>query len=130
MNRNDQEFFVQKIRAQYTEPEHTPLCELKKLDCKVKKPASTAAWILGAVGAIILGSGMSLTMTDLGAQLGLSGSMIPGVVIGLVGLALTVVNYPIYKRILASRRRAYASRILALSDELLDGSQAVDKPEA
>ena len=39
MNKNDQEFLVQKIRTQYTEKEHTQLDELKALDSKVKKPA-------------------------------------------------------------------------------------------
>ena len=36
MNKNDQEFLVQKIRTQYTEKEHTQLDELKAMDCKVK----------------------------------------------------------------------------------------------
>ncbi len=40
MNKNDQEFLVQKIRTQYVEKEHTQLDELKKLDGKVKKPAN------------------------------------------------------------------------------------------
>ena len=31
MNRNDQEFIVQKIRTQYTEKQHTELDELKAL---------------------------------------------------------------------------------------------------
>ena len=38
MNRNDQEFLVQKIRTEYTEKEHTQLDELKALDTKVKRP--------------------------------------------------------------------------------------------
>lgn len=120
MNRNDQEFLVEKIRTQYTEQKHTRLDELKTLDSKVKKPASVFAWVFGAVSAVILGAGMSLVMTDLGAQLGMAETMVPGVIIGVVGLALAIVNYPIYKRILASRKRKYAGRILALSDELLN----------
>ena len=65
MNKNDQEFLVQKIRTQYTEKEHTQLDELKAMDCKVKKPANVFAYIFGAISAIIMGCGMSLVMTDI-----------------------------------------------------------------
>ena len=44
MNKNDQEFLVQKIRTQYTEKEHSALDELKELDKKVKKPANIFAY--------------------------------------------------------------------------------------
>ena len=119
MNKNDQEFLVQKIRTQYTEKEHTQLDALKALDSKVKKPANAFAYVFGTVGAIVMGCGMSLVMTDIGAQLGMSETMVPGIVIGLVGLALAILNYPIYKSILASRKKKYADRIIALSDELM-----------
>ena len=47
MNRNDQDFLVQKIRTQYIEKEHTGLDELKELDTKVKRPANVFAYIFG-----------------------------------------------------------------------------------
>ena len=121
MNKNDQEFLVQKIRTQYTEREHTQLDELKALDRKVKKPANTFAYVLGTVSAIVMGAGMSLVMTDIGEMLGMAETMIPGVVIGVIGLALAIINYPIYKNVLASRRKKYADKIIALSDELMKG---------
>ena len=64
MNKKEQEFLVQKIRTQYTEREHTQLDELKKLDTKVKKPAKIFSYLFGSAGALIMGVGMSLTMTD------------------------------------------------------------------
>ena len=76
MNRNDQEFLVQKIRTQYTEKEHTQLDELKELDAKVKRPANVFAYIFGSVSAIIMGSGMSLVMTDIGATIGVEKAMV------------------------------------------------------
>lgn len=121
MNKNDQEFLVQKIRTQYTEKEHTQLDELKALDGKVKKPANVFAYGFGAIGAIVMGAGMSLVMTDIGAQLGMAETMVPGIVIGVVGLAMAVFNYPIYKGILASRKKKYADQIIALSDKLMEG---------
>lgn len=120
MNKNDQEFLVQKIRTQYTEKEHTQLDELKALDSKVKKPANVFAYVFGAISAIIMGCGMSLVMTDIGTQIGMTETMVPGIVIGIIGLALVLINYPIYKRILASRKKKYAGKIIALSDKLMN----------
>ena len=119
MNKNDQEFLVQKIRTQYTEKEHTQLDELKALDSKVKKPANVFAYVFGTIGAIIMGCGMSLVMTDIGTQLGMAETMVPGIVIGIVGLVIAIANYPMYKRILNSRRKKYADQIVALSNQLM-----------
>ena len=119
MNKNDQEFLVQKIRTQYTEKEHTQLDELKAMDRKVKKPANVFAYVFGAVSAIIMGTGMSLVMTDIGTTVGMAEPMLPGIVIGVIGLVLAIINYPIYKAILNSRKKKYADKIVALSDQLM-----------
>ena len=121
MNKNDQEFLVQKIRTQYTEKEHTRLDELKELDEQVKRPAAVFAYVFGTLSAIIMGSGMSLVMTDIGAQLGMTETMVPGIVIGVIGMAMAIVNYPMYSKILGARRKKYADRIIALSDSLMNG---------
>lgn len=121
MSKNDQDFLVQKIRTQYTEKEHTQLDALKELDRKVKRPANVFAYVFGSISAIVLGSGMSLVMTDIGAKLGMENTMIPGIVIGVVGLVTAIANYPIYKKILGGRRKKYANQIIALSDELMKG---------
>ena len=120
MNRNDQDFLIQKIRTQYTEKEHTGLDELKELDKKVKRPANVFAYIFGSISAIIMGAGMSLVMTDIGSVVGINEPMIPGIVIGVVGMIMAIINYPVYKRILGSRKEKYAEQILALSDRLIE----------
>lgn len=122
MNRNDQEFLVQKIRTQYTEKEHTGLDSLRALDAKVKRPANIFCCVFGCVGAIIMGSGMSLIMTDLGTKLGLENTMLPGTLIGVAGMLMALSTYPLYKKLLASRRRKYADSILALSDKIMENS--------
>ena len=119
MNKNDQEFLVQKIRTQYTEKSDTRLDELKKLDAKVKRPANVFGYTFGSISAIIMGSGMSLVMTDIGEMIGMSETMAPGIVIGVIGMVMALANYPIYKNILASRKAKYADRIIALSDDLM-----------
>ena len=119
MNRNDQEFLVQRIRTQYTEKKTTELDELRALDAKVKRPANLFAYIFGSISAIIMGAGMSLVMTDIGATVGIADPMIPGIVIGVVGMAMALVNYPIFKGILNARRKKYAESIIALSEQIL-----------
>ena len=119
---NEQEYLVQKIRTQYTEKQHTELDELRALDRKVKMPANAFAYSFGAVSALIMGSGMSLIMTDIGQTIGMASPMTPGIVIGLVGMVMAIVNYPIYNGILTRRRKKYAQQIIALSDRLTKGS--------
>ena len=119
MNRNDQEFLVQKIRSQYTEKESTELDALRELDAKVKRPANVFSYVFGSISAIIMGAGMSLVMTDIGATIGIADPMIPGIAIGIVGMLMAIINYPIYKRILGSRRKKYADKIIALSDKIM-----------
>jgi len=119
MTNNDQNFLVQKIRTQYTEKQHTELDELKALDAKVKKPANVFAYTYGSIGAIVMGAGMSLVMTDIGAIIGLASAMIPGIAVGVLGLGMAVSTYPIYKGILNSRKKKYAPEILALSEKIM-----------
>lgn len=119
MSRNDQEYLIQKIRTAYTEREHTELDELKKLDRRVKAPASICAYTLGTLSALIMGSGMSLIMTDISKTLGILSPMLPGIIIGCAGMLLAAVNYPIYKKLLAGRRKKFAGEIIALSDKAM-----------
>ena len=119
MNQNDKDFLVQKIRSQYTEKEATELDALRELDRKVKRPANIFSYVVGSISAIIMGTGMSLVMTDIGAAVGLEKPMLPGIAIGVIGLALSIANYPVYKKLLASRRKKYADEIIALSDRIM-----------
>lgn len=119
MNRNDQEYLVQKIRTQYTEKEHTNLDALRELDAKVKRPANVFAYIFGGISVIIMGCGMRLVMTDIGSTIGMTDTMVPGIIIGIVGMLMAIINYPIYKGILGSRRKKYADQIMKLSDKIM-----------
>ena len=116
----DQEFIVQKIRTQYTQNQHTELEELKALDAKVKRPANVFAYTYGSTGAIVMGAGMSLVMTDIGAGIGLTATMVPGIAVGVAGMAMALTTYPIYKKMLASRKKKYAPQILAMSEKLME----------
>ena len=117
----DQEFIVEKIRSQYMEPEHTELDVLKALDAKVKRPANVFGYTYGSIGAIVMGAGMSLVMTDIGAKIGLTATLVPGIAVGIVGLAMSCTTYPIYKKILNSRKKKYAHQIMELSERVMKG---------
>ncbi len=118
MNKQDQQFLAQKIRTQYMEKQTTELDALRELDNKVKRPANVFAYTFGSIGAIIMGGGMSLVMTDIGASIG-AASLPLGIVIGILGLGLTIATYPLYKRLLSRRKAAFAQQIIRLSDGIL-----------
>lgn len=119
----DTEFMVEKIRSQYMQEQHTGLDALKALDAKVKRPARVFGYGYGTVGAIVMGAGMSLVMTDIGAVLGLEDGLVPGINLGVVGMVMALTTWPIYKRLLVSRKKQYASRIMALSERIVKGGE-------
>lgn len=123
MTKNDQKFMVEKIRTQYTEKENTQLDELKRLDAQVKRPVNTFAYVFGSVSAIVMGCGMSLVMTDIGQKIGMENTMMPGIVIGVIGMLLAIANYPMYKKLLASRKKKYADQILKLSETIMKSEE-------
>lgn len=119
MNKNDQQFIAQKIRTQYMEKQATELDDLRALDKKVKLPANIFAYIFGSISAIIMGCGMSLVMTDIANTIGMGGDpTVIGIIIGVVGMIMAVINYPIFSAILNSRKKKYSEQILKLSESL------------
>lgn len=121
MDNNSQNYMVEKIRTQYMEKESTELDTLRELDAKVKRPANIFAYVFGSISAIVMGSGMSLVMTDIGEKIGMADAMLPGIIIGIVGMIAAIINYPIYKKFLDSRRKKYADEIIALSNKIMKG---------
>jgi len=112
---NTEKEIVEKIKRSYTKSnDKTKLEELKSLDRHVKNPAIIFAYIFGTIGALVLGFGMCLAMEVLFDLMPL------GIVIGLVGIVMVSVTYPIYQFILNKRKAKYAKTIIAKSDELLN----------
>lgn len=110
---------AEEIRSRYMPQSESKLDELRKLDAKVKRPVNVFAYVFGSISAIIMGGGMSLVMTDIGQKIGMGNTMMPGILIGLIGMFLTIVNYPMYKKLLDSRKKKYAEQILKLSENIL-----------
>ena len=92
--------------------------QLRKLDRSATQKAQAYSIALGVIGALILGSGMSICMTDLAAFLG-EMALFVGIPVGLVGLVLVALAYPVYNRVLKKERERIAPQILRLTDELM-----------
>lgn len=116
----NQQLTVEKIRTRYIAKERSELDELRDLDTRVRRPANIFAYVFGSIAAIIMGAGMSLIMTDIGATLGIVSPFIPGLIIGIVGMLMALVNYPMFKAILAGRKNKYGKKIIALSDKIIN----------
>lgn len=114
---------IKAIREKYTPVEETEdkMAQLRRLDGSVTKKATVVSLVFGVFGSLIMGIGMSLAMTEIGGVIGLSGalSMLVGIVIGLVGIVLVCVAYPIYNRIVKKEREKIAPEIIRLTDELM-----------
>ena len=110
---------VEAIRSKYLPKEADKMEQLRQLHRIPTKKATVTALSLGVIGTLILGTGMSLIMTDIGVFLGLTDSMVPGILIGMVGLLTMSLAYPLYRRVLKKQRKKIAPEILRLSDELL-----------
>ena len=112
---------IQNIRKKYLPKEGDKLEQLRKLHHSATQKAQTRAIVIGVIGALILGTGMSLAMTELGTLLGVQKdlAMLLGVLIGMVGMVLVGLAYPVYNRVLKKQRTRIAPEILRLTDELM-----------
>lgn len=114
---------IKAIRQKYAAQEQPEdkLAALRRLDAQVTQKATVVSLVLGILGALIMGSGMSLIMTDLGSFLDLSkmAALAVGIAVGIVGIVLAGLAYPAYNRIVKKQREKIAPEILRLTDELL-----------
>lgn len=109
---------IEEIRKAYLPEGEDKLERLRRLHAVPTQKAQAAALAVGIIGALILGTGMSLCMTEIGAALGRL-VMTVGIAVGLVGMVLAALAYPVYTRVLKKQREKIAPEILRLSDELL-----------
>ena len=88
--------------------------QLRKLDKDAEKPGTIVGIVLGVIGSLIMGTGMCCTMvwnTSLAV-------FVAGVVIGLVGMAIAGVAYPLYVGITKKQRAKIADQVLKLTEEI------------
>ena len=104
---------IREIRSKYLPKEENKMEQLQRLDASVAQKAVMYSLIVGVIGALILGVGMCCCMVWAGAW------FVPGIVVGLIGMAVSAVAYPMYIRVMKKERERIAPEILRLTDELM-----------
>ena len=104
---------IKRIRDKYVPKEADKMEQLRILDRSVGQKATIKSLIVGIAGALVMGIGMSFAMVWKGSL------FIPGIIIGLSGIAGVAVAYPIYNKTLKKERTRIAPEILRLTEELM-----------
>ena len=114
---------IRNIRKKYTVSDESEdkMERLRRLDKSASDKATIRSLIIGVIGALILGIGMSLAMSDFGKILGGDQitAMLAGILIGIVGIILVCLAYPVYNRTLSKERERIAPEIIKLTDDLM-----------
>lgn len=103
---------IEKIRKKYMPKEEDKMALLRKLDQDVTKPGTMWGIVLGVIGCLLLGVGMSCTMVWTESY------FIVGIIVGIIGIIPIGLAYPVYKKITEKQREKIAPQILALTEEL------------
>ena len=109
--------YAESVAKYYKPKETSKVRQLKKLDDKAKKPAFITALSVGIVGALILGTGMCFSMGVLGSGVA---AMVFGIILGIIGIAICIINYPLYLRLLKKGKAMYAYEIIELAKEIAE----------
>lgn len=114
---------IKKIRMKYESGSESEdkLEKLRRLDKSATNKAITVSVSVGIIGALLLGTGMSLIMTKFYEifKLAYTVAVAIGTVVGLFGIVLVCLAYPLYNKCLKSARKKLAPEILKLTDELM-----------
>lgn len=113
---NTDRIYAEAIANEYAPKDTSKVVALKKLDRKAKSKANIFAYTFGVITALVLGLGLCLSMKVIGD--GSSFIMAVGIVIGIIGIIGVCINYPIYKKLLASGKQKYAFEIMQLAKEI------------
>ena len=107
--------YAESVAKEYMPKETNKVRQLKKLDERAKLPAFITAMTLGTIGTLIFGTGMCFGLGVFGTGVIF---MVIGVLLGIVGAAICIINYPLYKKLLKKGKEKYAFEILELAKEI------------
>ena len=113
---NTDKIYAEQIANEYAPKDTSKVVALRKLDARAKLPATVFTYSLGIISALVLGVGMCLAMGQIGS--GTTGSLVIGIIIGIVGMIGMGVNYPLYRKLLAKGKQKYAFEIMELAKEI------------
>lgn len=104
---------IKRIRNKYLPQKENKMEQLRRLDAQVNRKATMYSIIVGVIGALILGLGMSCCLVWGGVV------FVLGIFIGVAGMALLSLAYPIYNKTMKKEREKIAPEILRLTEELI-----------
>ena len=104
---------VRRIRSKYLPREESKLEQLRRLDASVTRKALIHSLTAGIIGSLVLGLGMSCCMVWGGVW------FVPGIILGLVGMLIAALAYPLYMHTQKKERERIAPEILKLTEELM-----------
>jgi hypothetical protein len=115
---------LKRIREKYTQENgkgEDKMERLRRLDARVTTKAQIISLVLGVLGVLILGAGMSLVMSDFSRILGSyrDMAMLVGIAVGVVGGVIASLAYPVYGYVIKKERKKIAPEIIKLTDEML-----------
>ena len=115
---------LKRIREKYTQENgkgEDKMERLRRLDARVTTKAQIISLVLGVLGVLILGAGMSLVMSDFSRILGSyrDMAMLVGIAVGVVGGVIASLAYPIYGYVIKKERKKIAPENIKLTDEML-----------
>lgn len=103
---------IDAIRSRYLPRDEDAMERLRRLDRGTTRRGTIVSLVLGVAGCLLLGVGMCCTMVWAGMW------FVPGVIVGVIGIAAVAAAYPVYLRLVARDRVKAAPEILRLADEL------------
>ena len=108
---------IDSIRRQYSQEEktETKLERLRRLDALVKNTAIIWSLVLGVVGTLVFGLGLTMILVW--------SIWLWGIVLMVIGSVPMAIAYPVYKLTLNKGKAKYGEEILRLSEELLNESE-------
>ena len=104
---------LKKIREKYLPKEENKMEQLRSLDSKATGKATMIAIIIGVIGTLLLGVGMCCTLVWQGRW------FVPGIFVGIIGIGIVAIAYPVYNKTLKTEREKIAPEVLRLTEELL-----------
>ena len=111
---NTDKIYAESIAKEYAPKDKSKIIALRKLDAKAKLPATIFTYTFGIISSLVFGTGMCLAMRVIGDL------MIPGILVGLMGIGMVSVTKLLHDRLLDKRKKKYSEKIFEISDSILN----------